>query len=73
MKRLGAEIRKLSGSPLPKTTISNWENKGSEPPYNILIFTATELEVSTDCLLGKPDALQFEQHTLKHAVSRRPD
>lgn len=73
MKQLGGEISKLSGSPLPQTTISNWENKGSEPPYNILVFTATALEVSTDYLLGKTDELRFEQHTLKNTVAPRPD
>ncbi|PGA56727.1 helix-turn-helix domain-containing protein [Bacillus pseudomycoides] len=73
MKQLGEEISKLSGSPLPQTTVSNWENKGSEPPYNILVFTSTALEVSTDYLLGKTDELQFEQHTLKDAVLTRPD
>lgn len=73
MKQLGEEISKLSGSPLPQTTVSNWENKGSEPPYNILVFTSTALEVSTDYLLGKTDELQFEQHTLKDAVLARPD
>jgi transcriptional regulator with XRE-family HTH domain len=73
MKQLGEEISKLSGSPLPQTTVSNWENKGSEPPYNILVFTSTALEVSTDYLLGKTDELQFEQHTLKDVVLTRPD
>ncbi|MFZ7759981.1 helix-turn-helix domain-containing protein [Bacillus thuringiensis] len=73
MKQLGEEISKLSGSPLPQTTVSNWENKGSEPPYNILVFTSTALEVSTDYLLGKTDELQFEQHALKDAVLTRPD
>lgn len=73
MKQLGEEISKLSGSPLPQTTVSNWENKGSEPPYSILVFTSTALEVSTDYLLGKTDDLQFEQHTLKDAVPIRPD
>ncbi|MBG9828788.1 helix-turn-helix domain-containing protein [Bacillus wiedmannii] len=73
MKQLGEEISKLSGSPLPQTTVSNWENKGSEPPYSILVFTSTALEVSTDYLLGKTDDLQFEQHTLKDAVPIHPD
>ncbi|MBG9536128.1 MerR family transcriptional regulator [Bacillus thuringiensis] len=73
MKQLGEEISKLSGAPLPQTTVSNWENKGSEPPYNILVFTATALEVSTDYLLGKTDELQFEQHTLKNAILTPPD
>ncbi|PFZ02726.1 transcriptional regulator [Bacillus pseudomycoides] len=73
MKQLGEEVSKLSGSPLPQTTISNWENKGSEPPYNILVFTATALEVSTDYLLGKTEELQFEQHTLKHAEPTHPN
>lgn len=73
MKQLGEEISKLSGSPLPQTTVSNWENKGSEPPYNILVFTSTALGVSTDYLLGKTDELQFEQHTLKDVVLTRPD
>lgn len=73
MKQLGEEISKLSGSPLPQTTVSNWENKGSEPPYTILVFTATALEVSTDYLLGKTDELQFGQHTLNDAVLTRSD
>ncbi|MCM3736517.1 helix-turn-helix domain-containing protein [Bacillus cytotoxicus] len=69
MKQLGEEISKLSGSPLPQTTVSNWENKGSEPPYNILVFTATVLEVSTDYLLGKTNELTNEQYFLKQNIS----
>lgn len=69
MKQLGEEISELSGAPLPQTTVSNWENKGSEPPYNILVLTATVLDVSTDYLLGKTNELPDEQPSLKAGIA----
>lgn len=61
MKKLGEKIGEIAGTPIAQTTISNWENKGAEPPYNILIICAHMFNVSTDFLVGNTDRSYQEE------------
>jgi transcriptional regulator with XRE-family HTH domain len=61
MKTLGEKIGGISGTPTAQTTISNWENKDAEPPYNILIICAHLFNVSTDYLVGNTDRSYQEE------------
>ncbi|AXY11384.1 transcriptional regulator (plasmid) [Bacillus thuringiensis LM1212] len=58
MKQLGEKIGEVSGTSFAQTTVSNWENKGAEPPYNVLIVIANLFQVSTDYLVGNTQTIQ---------------
>lgn len=58
MKQLGEEIGKITGTSFAQTTVSNWENKGAEPPYSVLIVIANLFGVSTDYLIGNTQDIQ---------------
>lgn len=58
MKDLSMQLNKVmntSTGTLGVPTISNWEHKGSEPPYSVLVALATIFEVSSDFLIGLTD------------------
>ncbi|MDM5152524.1 helix-turn-helix transcriptional regulator [Bacillus sp. DX1.1] len=61
MKQLGEEIGNVTGTSFAQTTISNWENKGAEPPYSILIVIANLFDVSTDFLVGNTKKIKEEK------------
>ncbi|MGR5881019.1 helix-turn-helix domain-containing protein [Bacillus paranthracis] len=73
MKELAEEINKFVDSPFSVSSVSNWENKGSEPPYNILCAIAKAFNVSSDYLIGLSDqatntnipSLQANENTKK--------
>ena len=52
MKELGERISEVAGSSFSSASVSNWEKKGSEPPYNILAAIAQIFDVSADYLIG---------------------
>jgi len=58
MKQLGEEIGQITGTSFAQTTVSNWENKGAEPPYSVLIVIANMFGVSTDYLVGNTQDIQ---------------
>ncbi|PED72726.1 helix-turn-helix domain-containing protein [Bacillus pseudomycoides] len=58
MKQLGEEIGQITGTSFAQTTVSNWENKGAEPPYSVLIVIANLFGVSTDYLVGNTQDIQ---------------
>lgn len=77
MKELAEEINKFVDSPFSVSSVSNWENKGSEPPYNILCAIAKAFNVSSDYLIGLSDqetntnipSLQSNEDTQKEIQS----
>ncbi|MED1303825.1 transcriptional regulator [[Bacillus thuringiensis] serovar konkukian] len=73
MKTLGEKIGEFSGTPTAQTTISNWENKDAEPPYNILIICAHLFNVSTDYLVGNSDRSYEEEllHEQKNVLQEK--
>lgn len=48
-----------------KATISNYENGYSTPPNEMLIKLANELDVTTDWLLGRTEAIQVTNTNIK--------
>lgn len=48
-----------------KATISNYENGYSTPPNEMLIKLANELDVTTDWLLGRTEAIQVTNANIK--------
>lgn len=61
------DFAKLLG--VPYTTYMGYENKGSEPKYDLLIKIAEILGVTTDELLGyKPDAYKQAKRILERAL-----
>ncbi|CGG62414.1 transcriptional regulator [Streptococcus pneumoniae] len=55
MKELGEKLSEVVGSSFSSASVSNWEKKGSEPPYNILAAIAQIFDVSADYLIGISD------------------
>lgn len=74
MKQLGEKIGEVSGTSFAQTTVSNWENKGAEPPYNVLIVIANLFQVSTDYLVGNTQTIQdkglfLEENQIKKDIN----
>ena len=67
MKQLGEEIGKITGTPFAQTTVSNWENKGAEPPYSVLVVIANIFGSSTDYLVGNTQSIQDEKFFKKES------
>lgn len=65
MKQLGEKIGEVSGTNFAQTTVSNWENKGAEPPYSVLVVMANLFQVSTDYLVGNTQTIQNRELTLE--------
>lgn len=65
MKQLGEKIGEVNGTSFAQTTVSNWENKGAEPPYSVLIVMANLFQVSTDYLVGNTQTIQNRELALK--------
>ncbi|PGP64781.1 transcriptional regulator [Bacillus cereus] len=65
MKQLGEEIGQITGTSFAQTTVSNWENKGAEPPYSVLIVIANLFQVSTDYLIGNTQTIQDRELSLE--------
>ncbi|CDN39440.1 helix-turn-helix domain-containing protein [Bacillus thuringiensis] len=65
MKQLGEKIGEVSGTSFAQTTVSNWENKGAEPPYSVLIVIANLFQVSTDYLVGNTKTIQNRESSLE--------
>jgi len=65
MKQLGEKIGEVSGTSFAQTTVSNWENKGAEPPYSVLIVMANLFQVSTDYLVGNTPTIQNRELALE--------
>ncbi|HDR7414842.1 transcriptional regulator [Bacillus toyonensis] len=65
MKQLGEEIGQITGTSFAQTTVSNWENKGAEPPYSVLIVIANLFQVSTDYLIGNTQNIQHRELSLE--------
>ncbi|EOO24093.1 XRE family transcriptional regulator [Bacillus thuringiensis] len=65
MKQLGEKIGEVSGTSFAQTTVSNWENKGAEPPYSVLVVMANLFQVSTDYLVGNTQTIQNRELTLE--------
>ncbi|HHL0974053.1 TPA: helix-turn-helix domain-containing protein [Bacillus cereus] len=74
MKQLGEKIGEVSGTSFAQTTVSNWENKGAEPPYNVLVVIANLFQVSTDYLVGNTQTIQdkglfLEENQIKKDIN----
>ncbi|MED3320715.1 helix-turn-helix transcriptional regulator [Bacillus thuringiensis] len=65
MKQLGEKIGEVSGTSFAQTTVSNWENKGAEPPYSVLVVMANLFQVSTDYLVGNTQTIQHRELNLE--------
>lgn len=61
-EELGARVNTTKG------TISNYENGHSTPSNEMLVLLSDVLEVSTDFLLGKPDASYMKEDDKKSAI-----
>lgn len=55
MKDFAEKVSELSDSTFTVNSLSNWELKGTEPPYDILAVISKVLDVSTDYLIGASD------------------
>ncbi|MGE6619259.1 helix-turn-helix domain-containing protein [Bacillus mycoides] len=75
MRELGEKISAISGSTFTIASISNWETKGAEPPYNVLRLLATLFNVSSDYLIGISDTPHFNNekesaHNTKNVITK---
>ncbi|WP_440604700.1 helix-turn-helix domain-containing protein [Bacillus sp. GB_SG_008] len=71
MKQLGEEIGNITGTSFAQTTISNWENKGAEPSYSILVVIANLFEVSTDFLVGNTKKIKEEKLFMEEEQTKK--
>ncbi|AUB67250.1 transcriptional regulator (plasmid) [Bacillus cereus] len=64
MRELGEKIGEITGTPVSQTAISNWEHKGAEPPYSVLVALTKLFNISTDFLLGLSNEIPESENLL---------
>ncbi|WP_423116058.1 helix-turn-helix domain-containing protein [Bacillus thuringiensis] len=73
MKELGEKLSEVVGSSFSSASVSNWEKKGSEPPYNILAALAQIFNVSADYLIGISDTATLNNEAPTEKIEHKQD
>ncbi len=64
-KELGEKVYETTGVKFAISSLSNWENNGAEPPYNVLMGLAKIFGVSVDFLIGYSDEFPYKEIDLE--------